>query len=139
MDMTPPAPTIRASDAEREQHVELLREHAVLGRLSVDELSDRLDRAYAAQTRGELAVLVADLPAADLRSADPPHGQRRHRGLHRPPNFVGFLAVALLLIAIWAATGAGYFWPAWPILGWGLGLIGPCSRAAGHRRRPQAR
>ena len=39
-----------------------------------------------------------------------------------------------MLIVIWAATGAGYFWPIWPILGWGLGLLGPCSLAP-HRRR----
>jgi len=31
-------------------------------------------------------------------------------------------AVNLLLIAIWAITGAGYFWPIWPILGWGIGI-----------------
>ena len=26
-------------------------------------------------------------------------------------------------IAIWAATGMGYFWPMWPILGWGIGVF----------------
>ena len=30
--------------------------------------------------------------------------------------------VNLLLIGIWAASGAGYFWPIWPMLGWGMGL-----------------
>jgi adenylate cyclase len=33
-----------------------------------------------------------------------------------------YAAVNLLLIAIWAITSRGYFWPLWPILGWGLGL-----------------
>ena len=33
-----------------------------------------------------------------------------------------FVMVNLFLIAIWAAAGAGYFWPIWPILGWGLGV-----------------
>ncbi|HEX9170854.1 MAG TPA: 2TM domain-containing protein [Roseiarcus sp.] len=33
-----------------------------------------------------------------------------------------YAAVNLLLIAIWAITSRGYFWPIWPILGWGLGL-----------------
>lgn len=33
-----------------------------------------------------------------------------------------FVAVNLFLIAIWAITGGGYFWPIWPILGWGLAL-----------------
>jgi hypothetical protein len=134
--MTPPAPTIRASDAEREHHVELLREHAAQGRLSVDELSDRLDRAYAAQTRGELAVIVADLPEPEPELRRTP--TRRDGGGARS-NLVAFLAVNVMLVAIWAATGADYFWPIWPILGWGLGLIGPCSRTVGHRRRAQAR
>jgi len=31
-------------------------------------------------------------------------------------------AVNLLLIVVWAITGAGYFWPMWPILGWGIGI-----------------
>jgi len=33
-----------------------------------------------------------------------------------------YVAVNLLLIAIWAITSRGYFWPIWPILGWGVGL-----------------
>lgn len=33
-----------------------------------------------------------------------------------------YIAVNLLLVAIWAASGAGYFWPIWPIAGWGIGL-----------------
>jgi len=33
-----------------------------------------------------------------------------------------YLAVNLGLIGIWAASGGGYFWPIWPILGWGIGL-----------------
>ena len=30
--------------------------------------------------------------------------------------------VNLFLVAIWAASGMGYFWPIWPFLGWGLGV-----------------
>ncbi len=30
--------------------------------------------------------------------------------------------VNLFLIGIWAASGGGYFWPIWPILGWGIAL-----------------
>ncbi len=33
-----------------------------------------------------------------------------------------YLSVNLLLIGIWAASGGGYFWPVWPILGWGIGV-----------------
>jgi len=33
-----------------------------------------------------------------------------------------YVAVNLLLIAVWALTSRGYFWPIWPLLGWGIGL-----------------
>ena len=133
--MTPlPEPTLRASDAEREHHAEILREHAAQGRLTVDELDERLDRVYAARTLGELVPIVSDLPAAEpARAPQPKRSQRR-------PDLVPFIAVNLLLIVIWAATGAGYFWPIWPLLGWGIGLIAPWGCwPAPHRHRPRAR
>ena len=41
-------------------------------------------------------------------------------------EFWGHLAVYLVvnagLIVIWAMTSGGYFWPVWPILGWGIGV-----------------
>ena len=33
-----------------------------------------------------------------------------------------YCAVNTLLVVIWAASGAGYFWPIWAIAGWGVGL-----------------
>jgi 2TM domain len=44
--------------------------------------------------------------------------KRRDFGAHA----VSYVLVNLLLIGIWAATGAGYFWPIWVLLGWGIGL-----------------
>ena len=34
-----------------------------------------------------------------------------------------YLAVNALLVVIWAMTSAGYFWPVWPMLGWGIGVV----------------
>jgi hypothetical protein len=34
-----------------------------------------------------------------------------------------YLAVNALLVLIWAVTSATYFWPVWPMLGWGIGLV----------------
>ncbi len=34
-----------------------------------------------------------------------------------------YCAVNALLVLIWAGSGAGYFWPIWPIAGWGFGLV----------------
>ena len=38
-------------------------------------------------------------------------------------NFVAFVVVNAFLIGIWAFTGRGYFWPAWVIGAWGMGLV----------------
>jgi len=38
-------------------------------------------------------------------------------------NLGVYLLVNTMLIIIWAVTGAGYFWPIWPIGGWGIGLV----------------
>jgi class 3 adenylate cyclase len=55
-----------------------------------------------------------------------------------------YVLVNLLLIGIWAASGGGYFWPIWPILGWGMGIaghaapiIGGVGRRSHHRPAPQ--
>lgn len=60
---------LRVSDDERHRVVELLGDHASAGRITLAELEDRVGRAYAATTRGELAVLTSDLPALDEPSA----------------------------------------------------------------------
>jgi hypothetical protein len=55
---------LRASHEDRDRVVELLRVSAGDGRLTAEELDERLERAMTARTYGELARLVADLPAA---------------------------------------------------------------------------
>ncbi|WP_338748610.1 2TM domain-containing protein [Janibacter alittae] len=37
-------------------------------------------------------------------------------------HVVLYVAVNLMLVVIWWVTGAGFFWPAFPLLGWGIGL-----------------
>jgi hypothetical protein len=56
--------TLRASHADRDQVVEALRVAAGDGRLSAEELDERLELALNARTYAELASLTADLPAA---------------------------------------------------------------------------
>ena len=114
---------MRASEAEREAAVEKLRRHGADGRLDVVELEERIDAAFAARTRDELAELTADLPS-----------------LPREGEFAEHLRVYLvvmgLLVAIWALTCApGHFWPIWPALGWGIGVASHWSAAGRPRRR----
>ncbi len=54
---------IRVSDAERDAAAAELREHYAAGRLSVDELDERISQAFAARTRGDLAAVTGDLPS----------------------------------------------------------------------------
>jgi DUF1707 SHOCT-like domain/Cell wall-active antibiotics response LiaF, C-terminal len=63
---------VRASDAERDQAVDRLREAAAEGRLTFEELADRIELAANAVTRAELVPLTADLPTAlTLQPAEP--------------------------------------------------------------------
>ena len=92
--------SLRASDADREQFVETLRQHHAEGRLTLEELTERTERAYAARTLGDLDALGGDLP---------------------PLLWYGMLT--LVLLVVWVMSGAGYFWPIWPILGFAM-LLG---------------
>jgi len=65
-------PDIRASDADRERTAQVLRASGANGQLTVDELDERVEAAYAAKTRGELERLVEDLGATRDRPADVP-------------------------------------------------------------------
>jgi hypothetical protein len=143
------APALRASDAERERTATLLRDHAASGRLTPEELDERLDVAYAARTVGDLDALVRDLPA----DADAPRSARRPaRSAQREAargRLLHAIGVAVLVsaaaTAIWLATGAdGAFWPKWLILIAGIRVafsawseLGPAG--AGRAGRDEAR
>jgi Domain of unknown function (DUF1707) len=67
-------PAVRASDAERHRTIEQLRAHAGDGRLTLEELAQRIESASAAQTREQLDGLTADLPPS---TGAPVPAQRR--------------------------------------------------------------
>ncbi len=55
---------LRLSDAERDRAATELGEHYAQGRLTPEEHGERLDRIWAARTRGELTPLFRDLPGS---------------------------------------------------------------------------
>jgi len=63
---------MRVGDAEREAAAAELREHYASGRLTLDELNERIDKAFAAKTRGDLNVLMTDLPSRRPEAAGTP-------------------------------------------------------------------
>lgn len=61
---------LRASDAERERIAAVLHGSATEGRITLEELSERLRLAYAARTQPELEAIVEDLPGRDAASSE---------------------------------------------------------------------
>jgi hypothetical protein len=70
---------ILASDAERERSVALLRVAVSEGRLTLEEFTERVDRAYAARTDQELAHLARDLPSTAAGPVTPATAPEKHR------------------------------------------------------------
>ncbi|WP_159929034.1 MULTISPECIES: DUF1707 domain-containing protein [Nocardia] len=112
---------VRASDADREKIVDQLRHAMNQGRLTLPEFDERLQQVYSAKTYGELTPLLSDLPAQ--RESRPARGTGIPQWIiimWTPWAFVNALCVAIYL-----ATGAGYFWPFWVAVPWGLALLIP--------------
>jgi hypothetical protein len=65
---------MRVSDTDREQAADVLREAAGQGRISLDELDERLESAYAAKTYADLAAVTYDLPPSARMPAPPVQG-----------------------------------------------------------------
>jgi len=68
----PPASRVRASDADREHVIGVLREAFADGRLTAEEHSARVGQAFAARTYAQLATVSADLPNASSASRPAP-------------------------------------------------------------------
>ncbi len=59
-----PGYNVRVGDADREAVAAQLREHYADGRLTLEELNERLDHTFAAKTRDDLGTVMRDLPHA---------------------------------------------------------------------------
>ncbi|OBI78877.1 DUF1707 domain-containing protein [Mycobacterium sp. E740] len=128
--MTAPVATdIRAGNPDREKTAQLLGLALTQGYLEMPEYEARLRTAFAAATRGQLRAVTADLPVERLRRSDPRRREAHRRVARRSIRLhvAGYLAGSLLMLGIWLAVGLGsgawYFWPVWPIMGWGIGVV----------------
>jgi hypothetical protein len=104
---------IRVSDADREQVTARLREHFAEGRLTRDELDERVTAALNAKTVGDLRRVMADLPEPAPVMAGGPAAGPLPRGIRPGPVYVRrgprLLPLALLVLLIAAvAPGAGF-------------------------------
>jgi hypothetical protein len=83
---------LRVSDAERGQVHDRLRQAHDVGQLDLGEFDDRVRTAWAARTRGELARIIADLPAP------PPQPEPYRPGVFAP---TGGGAAMRVLTLVW--------------------------------------
>ncbi len=94
---------LRASHADREQAVEVLKAAFVQGRLDRDEFGVRVGQALEARTCARLAAVTADLPPG-LAAARPPESARVYGGkpVLRPGRVIGVATV--LYAGVWAVA-----------------------------------
>jgi hypothetical protein len=112
--------SLRVSDRERDEVVTQLRDHAAEGRLTPDELDERVEKALSARTGTDLDALLTDLPR---KRPAPPRGEAlRH--------FSVLAGVALLIAAVVVAVGFGHVWPVW-ILGFAVFKVARGGRMRG--------
>ena len=120
---------MRAADTDRVAVAQRLQLAVDEGRLDITDFDDRLQRAYAAKTYGELDRLVADLPAPAPRAA---LVKAPNRTVARREEMSGewrsWAGTSLVLITIWgissvASGGALFFWPMFPVGIWGAILL----------------
>jgi hypothetical protein len=128
---------LRAADVDREFVAERLRTALNEGRITLSEYDDRVQETYAARTYGDLKALVTDLPdatppgrsqmvPAHTSVPSPPVARPATAGHHRhwvAGMWSSWITVACILVVIWALSGAGSFWPAWPLGVWGAVLL----------------
>ena len=150
-------PHLRAADSDRAAVADVLGRHMSAGRLTLDEFDERLTRAYAARTFGELDELTADLPAVEPpRPPAPAHPQPAapaptgesaispgHGWDDAHSSWRSWLSTSLIVIAIWATISLAnwellYFWPVWVIGPWGAVLLAQTITGGhGHREEPR--
>jgi hypothetical protein len=130
-----PEPHLRAADADRAAVATVLGQHMSAGRLTMDEYDERLARAYAAKTYGELEQITADLPStgvaprpAPAPAPTAPSTAAAGGWAHDPHSWRSWATTSLIVLVIWAATSLAsweflYFWPVWVIGPWGAVLL----------------
>jgi hypothetical protein len=127
--LTHPATNTRAGDHEREATAARLGQALTHGYLDMAEYEDRVRAAFGAHTTGELRQLLGDLPVSRLRHDDPRSRAARHAAARMSVriHLAAYLLMVVVVLTVWLAValsaGAWYFWPVWPILGAGIGVV----------------
>lgn len=151
-----PAGSLRIGHAERDRTIALLREHTAAGRLDLDEFEERVGQVTTAKTAADLDAVLTDLPRLPSQVPPPrpwgpppgpwgaPPGGWSRPGPWAPPGAPGvrtgwrvlplWARLVLIMLVVWAVTGAGYFWPVWVIVPLAFMAVSGCHHRARHPR-----
>jgi hypothetical protein len=120
---------MRAADADRQAVADKLKAALDEGRLDLHEYDERLQRAYAAKTYGDLDGLLTDLPVVLPQPVPAPAMSHDHATAEWLRHvWSSWFSVIMITTAIWAVTsiasgGMVYFWPVWVAGPWGAVLL----------------
>jgi hypothetical protein len=145
-------PDLRVADRDRQAAAERLRLALGEGRLDLLEYDDRLAKAYAAVTYGDLEPLFTDLPPTSAMAEpvvpptpNPRPAPRPVPSAARLPTALKVLwtiwvAVVAINLTVWVLVSVGngepdYFWPMWLLVP-GAALFAVSAGILGMRRRP---
>lgn len=126
--MAAPDGQLRASDAERERIIEVLRRHTADGRLTLEEFEQRVGEALAATTRADLGPVLRELPP--LQPVTPPATPPTPRRLRlpSPPDGGAVLRTVAVVTAVTVVLASG--WQLWWIVFPLMAVFGGCGRRA---------
>ena len=102
---------IRMSDQDRQSAIELLSEAYAVGRLSREELEERVTAAYSAKTHGELHDLTADLPLPAARTGLSSNTVAARRVRQRASRCLIGHMIWIFFVLVLAAAVAGLVTP----------------------------
>ena len=103
-----------------------LRQRFVEGRITLSEFEEEVGKVYSARVHQEPRDPGSWYPSSagvSVRSASSVPSSRVQT-VEVPAQVRVYVLVMAMLIGIWAVTGMGYFWPIWPMMGWGIGIVG---------------
>ena len=120
---------LRVGDRDREAAANRLGLALSQGYLDMSVYERRVAAVFAAHTAAELAEPLADLPLHRMRRDDPQRRAARDAAarLSVRLHLASYLLMVVIVLTVWLSValsgGTWYFWPVWPILGAGIGVL----------------
>ena len=101
-----------------------LRQRYVEGRITLAEFEESVGGVYSPLgSQGDRdRIHEHGSPLGPTVRPLTPAGASHRAGAEVRAHVRSYVLVMVMLVGIWAMTGMGYFWPIWPMMGWGIGV-----------------